>query len=493
MIVLGKYSFIFESTGKTCTVKPFSSELGVAENVPIVDGAIVYEEPYSGQPYILLIRNALYIPSMDINLIPPFIMRAGGVLVNEIPKIHCSNPRTTDHCISFRNHDLSIPLQLNGIFSFFHHRIPTMEELHGCDKIFITPDSTTWNPNCDSFSRNEQSMTDYEGNIVQEDRRVNHLMEPVPDDTNDYAINSITIPQWDDTVTSILTDVFMVDAELPESNYHNTDVHELAHLLSLQAEISKFGMSIGSCIANNNTTEDDMFLDTACNYIDDLDDYFSKDLPSKTSISSAHASQPKGVSKSTLSKLWCINEKLAQGAIDSTSQLNRQSADNTLSRNFSTNDRMLRYRRINSIFFTDTLFVTDKAKSTRQNKACQLFVSDKGYVAVYPMERVGNFETALHLFCKEIGVPLTIVADPHPSQTSYSVRRFCDQVGTTLRLLEKSTQWANRAELYIGLLKEAVRKDLRQSNAPMVLWDYCIQRRAQIHNVTPRNLFQNDG
>ena len=98
-----------------------------------------------------------------------------------------------------------------------------------------------------------------------------------------------------------------------------------------------------------------------------------------------------------------------------------------------------------------------------------------------------------YLFCKDVGVPLSLVADPHPSQKSFKVRRFCDQIGTTLRLLEKSTQWENRAELYIGLLKEAVRKDLRASDAPMVLWDYCIQRRALIHNVTPRNLFQNNG
>ena len=41
MVVLGKHSFIFESTGKTCNVKPFSEEIGMDEDVPIVDGAIV--------------------------------------------------------------------------------------------------------------------------------------------------------------------------------------------------------------------------------------------------------------------------------------------------------------------------------------------------------------------------------------------------------------------------------------------------------------------
>ena len=489
MIVLGRHSFIFESTGRTCTVTPFSSELGLAENVPIVDGAIVYEEPYSGEPIILLIRNALYIPSMEINLIPPFILRAGGVIVNDIPKIHCDNPETSDHCISFRTHDLKIPLQLNGTFSFFHHRIPTIEELQGCDKIFITPDSTVWNPHCESFARNEESMLDYEGNLVDSNRRLTYLMEPDPMTQHNYELSSISTTQWNTTIDDIITSSYNAP---PYTNSADISVSELADAFSLHAEISKFGASIGSTTCMDSSLQDDLFDTSFTTSLDELEDLFMKDIPSKQ-IHSTTASPPKGISKQLLSKLWSINENLAEGAIAQTTQLNRQNADNSLSRNFSTNDRMLRYRRINSIFFTDTLFVTDKAKSTRRNKACQLFVSDKGFVAVYPMALASNFEDALHLFCKDVGVPISLIADPHPSQKSYSVRRFCDQVGTTLRLLEKSTQWANRAELYIGLLKEAVRKDLRASNAPMVLWDYCIQRRALIHNVTPRNLFQNNG
>jgi hypothetical protein len=101
IVVLGRNSFIFESTGRSCTVHPFSTELGKAENVPIVDGAIVYEDPHTGEPFILIVQNALYIPSMQINLLPPFIMRVGGVKVNDVPKIHCNYPTTSDHCISF--------------------------------------------------------------------------------------------------------------------------------------------------------------------------------------------------------------------------------------------------------------------------------------------------------------------------------------------------------------------------------------------------------
>ena len=116
MVVLGRQAYVFEKTGRTCNVRPFAQELGMAEGVPIVDGAIAYDCPYSNQTFILIIRNALHIPSMSHNLIPPFIMRAGGVIVNDVPKIHCADPTVNDHCIRFTGSDLRIPLQLTGTF-----------------------------------------------------------------------------------------------------------------------------------------------------------------------------------------------------------------------------------------------------------------------------------------------------------------------------------------------------------------------------------------
>ena len=133
MVVLGKHCFVFEWSGRSCSVHPFSESLGSVKNVPIVDAAIAYDCPYRHETYILLVRNALYLPSMHNNLIPPFIMREGGIIVSERPKIHSDDPSNDDHCIRFRGHDLSIPF-----FSFFHSRMPTEEELQTCDKLFIT-------------------------------------------------------------------------------------------------------------------------------------------------------------------------------------------------------------------------------------------------------------------------------------------------------------------------------------------------------------------
>jgi len=76
-------------------------------------------------------------------------MREAGLNVNDVPKIHADDPDKDNHAISFPGTDLQIPLQeLWGVFSFFHMIIPTSDEIRHCDKIFMTPDSTTMGPIC---------------------------------------------------------------------------------------------------------------------------------------------------------------------------------------------------------------------------------------------------------------------------------------------------------------------------------------------------------
>ena len=58
-----------------------------------------------------------------------------------------------------------------------------------------------------------------------------------------------------------------------------------------------------------------------------------------------------------------------------------------------------------------------------------------------------------------------------------------------MRLLERGIPWCNKAELYIGIIKEAVRRDMREADSPIKLWDYCFERRVQINNLTVKPRF----
>ena len=142
----------------------------------------------------------------------------------------------------------------------------------------------------------------------------------------------------------------------------------------------------------------------------------------------------------------------------------------------------------------DTFFATTKGgQSSRGHTCCQLFVTDKGFLYVVPMKSKKEALQAIKQFVKEIGAPEAIISDGAGEQRSNALKQFCNEIGTTLRTLEEGTPWANRAELYIGLIKEAVRKDMKEANSPLVFWDYCIERRARINNVTAKDLFQLHG
>ena len=142
----------------------------------------------------------------------------------------------------------------------------------------------------------------------------------------------------------------------------------------------------------------------------------------------------------------------------------------------------------------DTFFSTAKAKkSTRGNTCCQLFVTDKGFLHCIPMKSKREVILALKMFAKEIGAPDAIVCDALGEQTSKEVKGFLNKIGTSLRLLEQDTPWANKAELYVGIIKEAVRRDMKEANCLIPLWDYCIERRVRISNMTAKNRFNLQG
>jgi hypothetical protein len=81
--------------------------------------------------------------------------------------------------------------------------------------------------------------------------------------------------------------------------------------------------------------------------------------------SSTQASATKGVTAEYLCKVWRIDIDDTTMSIKANTQRCVRSTGVNLNHNYSTNDRMLRYKRIHQHFFMDTFFATKKAgKST---------------------------------------------------------------------------------------------------------------------------------
>ena len=99
-----------------------------------------------------------------------------------------------------------------------------------------------------------------------------------------------------------------------------------------------------------------------------------------------------GVLLEHLSRIWCVDIGTANETIDITSQLKQHDANGYLAMEYSTNDRMIRYKRIKSHFFTDTFYLTKNAQLFCGHTCMQLFVSDKGFVYVVQMKLKGDFD-----------------------------------------------------------------------------------------------------
>jgi hypothetical protein len=58
MAVVGRHAFIIPDSGRIADVNPFTPDY----------------ESYNGITYVLVIRNALLVPAMKNNLLPPFML-----------------------------------------------------------------------------------------------------------------------------------------------------------------------------------------------------------------------------------------------------------------------------------------------------------------------------------------------------------------------------------------------------------------------------------
>ncbi len=69
---------IIARSGCFANVTPFHKDLPAMEMVEIGDAMVAYDDQILQRTYLLVMRNALLIQSMDHNLIPPFLTWEAG-------------------------------------------------------------------------------------------------------------------------------------------------------------------------------------------------------------------------------------------------------------------------------------------------------------------------------------------------------------------------------------------------------------------------------
>jgi len=134
----GQGVYVAEDTVKTMSVNGFMEDLGTVPDVRIITAAIAYDDPEAWHTYILFYHHALHIPTMQRHLLNPNQMRANDAIVNETPLVLLPYDLRNKHSHSVvatteLHEEFHIPLQLEGVTSFFKTRMHTRAEVEDTD------------------------------------------------------------------------------------------------------------------------------------------------------------------------------------------------------------------------------------------------------------------------------------------------------------------------------------------------------------------------
>jgi hypothetical protein len=434
MAVLGSNCAIFEETGRTIDVYAYDHTMGSTTR-KVVSGVFAYDDPDNGQVILLVVHQGLHIPHLRYSLIPPFQMRENDVVVNERPKFQCAKPTSDDHAIIVElsnGQPYRIPLSLHGTSSFIDIRRPTETEISDSEllRVELTYSTPEWEPGSTRYSEIERRLQD--GSSTRDETPRSNRLTP--------AIRRLDA----------------VDRQV--MSWYEHEVSQTAAVIA--------GVNLMYC-----------------------DAWLATTMKEQCCVQSIHTSGgDTGITAQELARNWNIPLERAKRTLAVTTQRGIKTRPTTLTRRFKTNDRMLRYNRLNADMFTDTL--ESGTTSRRQNKFAQVFVIPPNWTKVYPMRTRGEAHHCLSLLFHEIGVPDKMVMDGSKEQTQGEFRKKLRDAGCYVHQTEPYTPWSDRAELAIRELKRKTRRQMVASHCPKRLWDDCMEL---VGDVTSHTVHENYG
>ena len=138
-------------TGRECDVSPYDTNYSPAKNIPIVSAATAWQSQNTGQVYILILNEALWMPNLPHSLIDPNQLRHFGTTVQDNP-VHMSP-------LHLRTEDARFSMELNmlGTIIYTETRTPTEVELNSCPHIIMSL-LHEWHPNKVLFTKYTRTL-----------------------------------------------------------------------------------------------------------------------------------------------------------------------------------------------------------------------------------------------------------------------------------------------------------------------------------------------
>ena len=412
---------------------------GRGKTLQIVDAAVSYFDPSTGDTWLLMINQALLVPGLPQPLLCTNQLRMNDIRVNDEPKHRTLNPTQYHHAIAVQIPDsnevddeegkeLLIPLQLNGVFSYFPASKPTQQQWNDTPEercIHLTADAPEWEPSVMGLDELESAMVDVDGSVRERG-----------------------VGNWSQEHTS------RVIAALSQEGITEPPAESLAGALLSQVRVK----------AKNQK-------------------------PVKVSAIKTGAKKWK-VGPAALAKRWGIGIGAAQRTIECTTQhAVRNMINPTLTRRFAAHDKLLRFRRLPCKMYTDTL----EAKVSswhRMSKYGQVYVTDYGWIGFYPMQSKSDTADTLTQLAHDKGVPTHFVSDNSLEQRQGKFRKKIRSYGSDLRQTDTYSPWQNQAEDGIRELKKSAGRSMAVKKTPIKLWDHCYEWQSKVTSHTVRGHYK---
>ena len=424
-IVAGKNCIILNYTGKECDVSPYREDYKPIKNVPIVNAATAWQSPITGQVYILVLNEAIWMGDhMDDTLINPNQLRHHGVKVQDDP--------TSSYPLSIvtEDNEFCMELTMDGTIVHVQTFTPSDNDLKNCPHIELTSQHQ-WDPKRVTFPKCTHTLGEMLGDY-------NHKLSAIRQD----------------------------------SNTHNDDHTECIFSLDIfQRKISSLSQVTPLNIASSSQSlQRDVNIDPGITDAPKLYTFESTDR---------HGD----VTPQQLSERWGISLKTASKTLNNTTQKFIRCAILPLSRRYRA-DRVFTRKTLSGDWSTDTM--DGRCKSLDGNKYAQVFANKQYFSKIYPMDSKSKAGDALKLFCQEFGVPERLTFDGSKEQTCKGTE-FMNQVrkhGINFHIAEPDLHNQNPVE---GCIRELRRKWYRimiQNQVPEPFWDYGLRWVSEISSMT---------
>ena len=412
-------------------------------NVPIANVATAWQCPTTGQVFILVFHEALWMgDTMTHSLINPNQLRHYGVHVQDDPTSRRPLSIITD------DGNFAMEMQRKGTIISFSTHTPTQHELKSCPHIHLSS-SQPWDPINVNFPNSSHSLEEE----VDRLRRVGAVRRSCSAGTK-------------------RPDVFAGFDFLVHDNHENN-----APIFSL----SKMTRSIASMKMQSEQHSDERSLrdkDTLLRPNIDPGESDVKEIPTFQSEGRHTDTSPED-----LSQRWHISVAQAAKTLKRTTQKFLRSAVLPLSRRYRS-DRMFDHKTLSGRWSTDTM--DGRTKSLDGNKYAQVFSNDSYFAKIYPMDTKSKAGSALREFCREFGIPQSLTFDGSKEQTMPGTEfmKTIRQYGIDYHISEADLHNQNPAEGVIREIRKKWYRTMVRKRVPKQLWDYGVVWCSEIMSLT---------